>query len=86
MESLATEEFRRERRELIESFSFLAARLMQSLRTRGSADAAPEVSATVLTGGLVELLIASAERPVPPEALDPLLDRLTALYIAAAQL
>lgn len=86
MESLATEEFRRDRRELIEGFGTLAARLMRSLRTGGRDDRSLETSAVVLTGGLVELLIAAAEDPVTPGALDRLLDRLTALYTAAAQL
>ena len=86
MESLATEEFRRERRELLEGFGSLAARLMRSLRTGEPDDRSLETSAVVLTGGLVELLIAGAADPVTPGSLDRLLDRLTALYTAAAQL
>jgi AcrR family transcriptional regulator len=84
MESLATEEFRDHRRRLLESFSALAARLMRSLWSDASAGPALEVRAAVLTGGLVELLIAaaSARTPVP---LDDLLDELTALYAAAAR-
>lgn len=86
MESLATEGFRRDRRELLESFGALAARLMRSLRTADRDDRSLETSAAILTGGLVELLIAGAEDRVPAAALDRLLDRLTALYTAAAQL
>lgn len=85
MESLATEEFREHRRRLLESFSGLAARLMRSLRADDGSDAGLEVSAAVLTGGLVELLIAraSARRRGP---VDALLDQLTGLYEAAARL
>lgn len=86
MESLATEEFRRERRELLEGFGSLAARLMRSLRAAGDDDRSLETSAAVLTGGLVELLIAGSAEPFTRGALDRLLDRLTALYAAAAQL
>ena len=86
MESLATEEFRQDRRDLLEGFGSLAARLMRSLRTVGGDDRSLETSAAALTGGLVELLIAGAEEPVRPGTLDRLLDRLTALYTAAAQL
>jgi AcrR family transcriptional regulator len=86
MESLATEEFRRERRELLDGFGSLAARLMRSLRTDGRDDRSLRTSAAVLTGGLVELLIAGAEEPMTPGSLNRLLDRLTALYAAAAQL
>lgn len=86
MESLATEEFRRERRELIEGFGSLAARLMRSLRTQERDDRSLQTSAAVLTGGLVELLIAGAEEPMTPATLGRLLDRLTALYTAAARL
>ena len=86
MESLATEDFRRERRELLEGFGSLAARLMRSLRTGASDDRSLVTSAAVLTGGLVELLIAGSAEPFTPGALDRLLDRLTALYAAAAQL
>nr|WP_239521345.1 TetR/AcrR family transcriptional regulator [Blastococcus saxobsidens] len=85
MESLATEEFRQQRRELLEAFNALAARLMRSLWPSGAGGSDVELSAAVLTGGLVELLIAHASRPVPPE-LGPLLDHLTALYTAAARL
>ena len=86
MESLATEGFRRERRDLLEGFGSLAARLMRSLRADGTDDRSLETSAAVLTGGLVELLIAGSAEPFTPAALDRLLDRLTALYAAAAQL
>jgi AcrR family transcriptional regulator len=86
MESMATEQFRRDRRELLESFSGLAARLMRSLR-RTPGDAGDlEVSAGVLTGGLVELLISRWSGPADPGPVDRLLDQLTLLYTAAAQL
>ena len=84
MESLATEQFRRDRRDLLESFSALAARLMRSLRHETDGDL--EVSAGILTGGLVELLIARWSGPADPGPLDRLLDQLTVLYTAAAQL
>ena len=84
MESLATEQFRRDRRDLLESFSALTARLMRSLRHGTDGDL--EVSAGILTGGLVELLIARWSGPADPGPLDRLLDELTALYSAAAQL
>jgi AcrR family transcriptional regulator len=86
MESLATEEFRRDRREFLESFGALAARLMRSLRTEPGSDGALETSAWVLTGGLVELLITRSSDPVAAGSLDRLLDQLTALYTAAARL
>jgi AcrR family transcriptional regulator len=84
MESLATGQFRSHRRRLLASFSALAARLMRSLWAEASAAPALEIRATVLTGGLVELLVAAASTgaPVP---LDDLLDELTALYAAAAR-
>jgi AcrR family transcriptional regulator len=85
MESLATEEFRRERRALLEAFSALAARLMGSLRPPGTGAGDVELSATVLTGGLVELLIAHASGPTTAD-VHTLLDHLTALYTAAARL
>lgn len=85
MESLATEQFRDHRRRLLETFSALAARLMGSLWSDAAAAPALAIRAAVLTGGLVELLIAAASTrtPVP---LDHLLDELTALYAAAARL
>lgn len=86
MESLATEQFRRDRRELLESFSALAARLMRSLRRENTSDGDLEVSAGILTGGLVELLIARWSGPADPGPLDRLLDQLTVLYSTAAQL
>lgn len=86
MESLATEQFRRDRRDLLESFSALTARLMRSLRRDAGDDGALEVSAGILTGGLVELLIARWSGPADPGPLDRLLDELTVLYSAAAQL
>jgi AcrR family transcriptional regulator len=86
MESLATEEFRRDRRALLESFSALAARLMRSLRQEPAGEGDLDVSAAVLTGGLVELLIARWSAPADPGSVDRLLDQLTVLYTAAAQL
>jgi AcrR family transcriptional regulator len=90
MESLATAEFRRQRRQLLESFSALAARLMRALRDTDtdtdSDDAGLAVSATVLTGGLVELLISRSTARPAGEPVGPLLDHLTALYTAAARL
>jgi AcrR family transcriptional regulator len=91
MESLATEQFRRDRREFVESFGALAARLMRALRTEPATDGAPdtralETSALVLTGGLVELLITRSSEPMTTGSLDRLLDELTALYTAAARL
>ncbi len=85
MESLATEQFREHRRRLLESFSALAARLMRSLWPDAGATPGLEVRATVLTGGLVELLItyASAATRAP---MGEVLDQLTALYAAAARL
>lgn len=85
MESLATEEFRRERRALLEAFSALAARLMCSLWPSGTPAEHVELSAAVLTGGLVELLIAHATGPTTTD-IGALLDHLTALYTAAARL
>lgn len=85
MESLATEQFRDHRRRLLESFSALAARLMRSLWSDASGGPALEVRAAVLTGGLVELLIAAASTDAPVPLAD-LLDELTALYAAAARL
>jgi AcrR family transcriptional regulator len=86
MESLATEEFCRDRRALLESFSALAARLMRSLRQEPAGEGDLDVSAAVLTGGLVELLIARWSAPADPGSVDRLLDQLTVLYTAAAQL
>lgn len=58
---------------------------MRSLRDDGGTAPGLEVRAAVLTGGLVELIIAYASMParVP---MDDLLDQLTALYAAAARL
>lgn len=91
MESLATPRFRRHRRELLESVSDLAARLMQALREDPldeRAQAALRVSAAVLTGGLVELLVAWATGPADVGGADPadLADHLTAVYTAVARL
>lgn len=87
MESLATEEFRTERREMLGTFSDLGARLMRPLRDRPTLSRRCrlrlEASAAVLTGGLVEALIAwDDERG----ADQPSIDHLTGLYTAAARL
>lgn len=89
MESLATEELRAHRRALLEEFALLAARLMRSLRAtpvRGvRAQRTMQLSATLLTGGMVEALIARHSDPtgVSPELL---VDHLTELFVAAARL
>ena len=89
MESLATAELRTHRRALLEEFASLAARLMRALRaapTRGvRAQRALELSAAVLTGGMVEALIArnSDSAPVSTELF---VDHLTELFVAAARL
>ena len=88
VESLATERLRAQRRELLSEFSSLGARLMRPLSgapTRGRPRRALERSAVVLTGGLVEMLIAWADGsdPLPTELL---VDHLTRLYSAAARL
>lgn len=87
MESLATEQFRAERRALLATFSSLGARLMRSLRDPAPDSAAArrrlQLSAAVLTGGLVEELIAWEGGSRGPR---PRGSRLTDLYTAAAQL
>lgn len=99
VESLATPRFRTRRRELLARFSDLATRLMRALRDDGPDDAAADptdgagrdreataaVTGALLTGGLVELLIAWATdgAPVPP---DELVDHVAALATAAARL
>jgi AcrR family transcriptional regulator len=94
VESLATPRFRERRRELLARFSDLATRLMRALRedertvpAGGPHDreATAAVVGALLTGGLVELLIAWATggAPVPP---DELIDHVTALATAAARL
>jgi AcrR family transcriptional regulator len=95
VESLATPRFRARRRELLARFSDLATRLMRALREDGEApppapdgrdrDATAVVTGALLTGGLVELLIAWAidGAPVPPREL---VDHVAALATAAARL
>lgn len=90
MESLATAQFRRQRRELLESVSELGARLMWALRDGAPdepAQAALRVSAALLVGGLVELLVARATEDADGRA-DPLdlVDHLTAVFTAVARL
>jgi AcrR family transcriptional regulator len=94
MESLATPRFRRHRRELLDSVNVLAARLMHALRDDPPDEhtqAVLRVSAGILTGGLVELLVARATAPTGPAAADPfdldgLVEHLTAVYTAVARL
>lgn len=89
MESLATEQFRQQRRELLLAFSSLGARLMRPLREEPavgrSARRRLQMSALVLTGGVVEALIAWEAEPDRRSAA-PMVGHLTALYSAAAQL
>jgi hypothetical protein len=59
---------------------------MRSLRQEPAGEGDLDVSAAVLTGGLVELLIARWSAPADPGSVDRLLDQLTVLYTAAAQL
>lgn len=86
MESLSTAQFRDQRRALLATFSALGARLMRPLRqadARGRASRRRlELSAAVLTGGVVEALIAWEGEP---SADRPLVGHLTDLYAAAAQ-
>lgn len=105
MESLATPEFREQRRLLIASFVELAARLMGPLRADADAaggDAAQRrdlLSAGLLVGGVVEVLIAGATAnetghgPTDLGALvvrrrgaAELVEHLTTLFTAAARL
>jgi AcrR family transcriptional regulator len=88
VESLATERLRAQRRELLSEFSGQGSRLMRPLSgspARGRPRRALERSAAVLTGGLVEVLIAWADgtEPLPAELF---VDHLTRLYSAAARL
>lgn len=89
MESLATERLRAHRRALLAEFAALAARLMRPLRGSPLSGARArrrlELSATVLTGGMVEALIAWSG---DGEALSTelLVDHLTDLYAVAADL
>lgn len=89
MESLATEQFRAHRRELLATFAALAARLMRPLRgapvSGARARRSLELSAAVLTGGVVESLIAW-DSGDPRQASDLLVDHLTDLFTAAARL
>ncbi|MGY2004535.1 TetR/AcrR family transcriptional regulator [Blastococcus sp. SYSU DS1024] len=86
MESLATEEFRVRRGELLGSMSALAARLMRALTPTEPDERRLELSAVALTGALVELLIAGVGGTVPSRDVDELIDHLTDLYTAAARL
>lgn len=84
VESLATPAFRARRRELLARFSELASRLMTALRDRddGKRGAVSATAGQLLTGGLVELLIAWAtdDSSTPPaEAVDHLVALATAV-------
>ena len=89
VESMATEQFRAQRRELLAGFAASAARLMRPLRVGPAGGAAArrrlELSAAVLTGGMVEALMAwtGEGRPLQTELF---VDHLTDLHTAAAQL
>lgn len=90
MESLATPRFREERRALLAGFAVSAARLMRGLRTTtprsGSGAArALQLSATLVTGGMVEALIAW-DSETEPLSTELLVGHLAALWTAAAQL
>lgn len=89
VESMATEQFREQRRELLTGFASSAARLMRPLRSGPAGGAAArrrlELSATVLTGGMVEALIAWTGEGQPLRT-ELFVDHLTDLYTAAAQL
>ncbi len=88
IESLATRAFRARRRDLLARFGDLAARLMAALRAEpAETDRQRDRVAlfgTLLTGGLVELLIAwaTAGTPLPPEEFT---DHVATLAEAAAR-
>lgn len=88
IESLATPAFRARRRQLLARFSELAARLMAAFRPTQTRDRATRDRAALfgalLTGGLVELLIAWATdgTPLPPEEFT---DHVATLAEAAAR-
>jgi AcrR family transcriptional regulator len=91
VETLATERLRTRRRQLLARFGELATRLMRALRDEGTApaggrdrDATAAVTGALLTGGLVELLIAWATDGAAPVAPDELIDHVVALATAAA--
>lgn len=87
VESLATPDFRARRAALLETFSALAARLMAGLVPDAAQldERSLRLSATIVTGGIAEALIASATDRAPAPA-DELVAHLTALYSAAAEL
>jgi AcrR family transcriptional regulator len=92
VESLATERFRTRRRELLARFADLATRLMRALRDEDPTptdgrdrDATATVTGALLTGGLVELLIAWATDGAAPVEPDELIDHVVALAAAAAR-
>jgi AcrR family transcriptional regulator len=85
VESLATPVFRERRAALMETFSALAARLMAGLSPDPSQvdEESLRLSATIVSGGIAEVLIATATGRAPATAPE-LVDHLTALYSAAA--
>jgi AcrR family transcriptional regulator len=88
VESLATEEFRAHRAELLATFTALASRLMTALREDGAPPADPrdlELSAFVISGGVVETLIRAVTGEMPWTRAE-LVAHLTRLYRAAARL
>ncbi|MTV23933.1 TetR/AcrR family transcriptional regulator [Nitriliruptoraceae bacterium ZYF776] len=81
VESLATPRFRARRRELLDRFARLASRLLLAFRDEAGVSRSDarrlEVAGALLTGGLVELLIAWADdddAPPPTEVFDHLVD------------
>ena len=90
MESLATPRFREERRAMLAGFTVSAARLMRGLRTAAprsgsGAERSLQLSATLVTGGMVEALIAW-DSDTQPLSTELLVGHLAALWSAAAQL
>lgn len=87
VESLAAPAFRERRAALLETFSALAARLMAGLvpDTAQVDERRLRLGATIVTGGIAEALIASATGRAPADTQE-LVDHLTALYAAAAEL
>ena len=85
VESFGTPELRAHRARLLAAFSAIAARLMRSLRPDpdGAGARGLLLSATVLSGGIAEALVAAATGDLPAER-DELVDHLTRLYTAAA--
>lgn len=89
VESLATERLQQQRRELLAGFAVSAAHLMRPLRdapvSGTRARRRLELSAVLLTGGMVEALIAWSGDG-QPLSTELLVDHLADLYAAAARL